>query len=253
MYRTLACLMVTFLGFLPTSAGAEVIVTNSDHRANAYSSSIGNNLGSAGSTAIPWNHTITASVTDGSNAQNTVTRTPSAGGYQLQSNFSLFAVPINSSSHHSFAQAYGYEYFTTDAATPYSITGLLSTTDGGYYQEVRAWIYDLTIGQWVVDFYNYQFGANAALELGGPQGIGNTFGNLAGTLTAGHQYEFVYVGLVQNYGSYDTEANGLTGGGFVTLSLGAVVTPEPASLIVWGLFGSCAAVASYRRRKQFAA
>jgi len=258
MYRHLTCLLVTLLGFLPSSASAGFIVTSGSHAAYANSYSYGLNSEFAFSTAIPWNQTITMNLADGTNAQNTVSRTLTAGGIQLQSNFSLFAAPSTNLNFWQEAHATGHEYFTTDAATSYSITGLLNvTTDGGYSESIQGYLYDLTMGQIVADFFYLQIGGNAVLELGEPLGLNRAIGNLTGTLAAGHQCFFHYRGYVQNYDrvNYDPEANGLTGNGYVTLTLGtvAVETPEPASLIVWGFLGSCAAVAGYRRRKQLAA
>ena len=276
-----ALLSLLLFGISVTSSAvqASVIVTNSYHQAQAYHyeyypsyvyESDYDELQS--NAAVPLSYVLSATAQSGAaSATNLVTRTPTLGGYTFLSTVQFFADVDNippENYYYYYRDAYGYangqESFTVDADTPYSLRGLISATDSGFDFRVYAYLFDQTLGQTVVEAYNYLYGnqhiGSATVELGGPGPNSYLYGSLDGMLIAGHSYFFNYYSYAQDYQyyyyyyNYDTEDNGISANGFVRLQLGTTEVPEPASLALWGLVSLAGAGTGwYRQRRRQAA
>jgi hypothetical protein len=100
---------------------------------------------------------------------------------------------------YDYTLGYFIVYFLPDTNVSYSASGNYSITGG--YTQLHSALRDLGTGQYLYDNNQLTSGAPASFALGGPPGnVGYPFsGSLAGTLLAGHTYQWWVIGDAQAY------------------------------------------------------
>jgi hypothetical protein len=232
---TIASLMM-----IAQANASPITITSSNFYAISWDGISGSNVATDNSTTF-GSRTVTA--TDGGSTSTTsINWTDTGTGALLDFNFDQ----TRTGAFNSYAQAHESSlYFTVNADTTYSLSGMFSATDvgspGRVYSEVV--LQDTASGMLFQDFSQSLYTANETFTLGvaGDGDVSNTTnGSLTGALLAGHNYRFYFNEFIQAYPSAD---QGASATGCVTLSIGGatgagscgISVPAPAPLALFGL------------------